>query len=390
MANKKQNTQKKNAKKVENTKEIKKVETVKETKNPKGKKVEEITIKEKVKTKDSKAKKNNDEAIFKFFEFLDKYRLAIYGLVAGILLTVFVVIIIWPDRIAQLEDGTEPVAEIEGYTVTADMLYEDMKNVYSVSYLLDKIDNKILEEKYPETDEMKEEVQKEADNYYNIYESYYGYTKEEFLSGNGFTSEAAFLEYLRLQYRRNEYSEDYVKSLVTDKEIEDYYNEEVYGDINTKHMLVKVDSSATDEEKTEAENLAKEIINKLNEGKTFDEVKEEYKDSITYEELGYKAYNASLESAYMTEMESLENDSYSKTPVKTSYGYHVVYRIDQKEKPALDDVKEEIIETLADQKSAKDTNLHYIALDKMRTDAGFTFYDTVLEGKYNTYMSQYK
>ena len=398
MANKKQNTKntkKKEVKKVENTKETKKVETVKETKAPKTKNVKEEMAKKTPKVKEEKntkvkKNKNNDEAIFKFFEFFDKYRLAIYRAVAGVLVTLFVVIIVWPDRIAKLEDGTEPVAEIEGLVVTADDLYEDMKKIYSISSLLDKIDNKILEEKYPETDEMIDEVKAEAENYYNIYESYYGYTKEEFLSGNGFGSEAAFLEYLKLQYRRNEYSEDYVKSLVTDKEIENYYNDEVYGDINTKHILVKVDSDATTEEKEEAENLAKEIISKLDEGKTFDEVKEEYKDSITYEELGYKSYNASLESAYMEEMESLSNESYSKSPVKTSYGYHIVYRIDQKTKPELEDVKDEIIESLAESKSADDTNLHYIALDKMRTEAGIKFHDTVLEDKYNTYMSQYK
>ena len=328
--------------------------------------------------------------IFKFFEFIDKYKFAIYGAVAGILVTVFIVIIIWPDRIAKLEDGTEPVAEIDGYIVTADELYEDMKKIFSVSSLLDKIDNKILEEKYPENDEMKEEVEAEAQNYYKMYEAYYGTTKEEFLANNGFASEKEFLEYLTLQYRRNEYSENYIKSLITENEVEDYYNDEVYGDINTKHMLVKVDSSATEEEKTEAENLAKEIICKLDEGKTFDEVKEEYADKITYEELGYKAYNASLESAYMNEMENLDNESYSKTPVKTSYGYHVVYRIDQKEKPALEDVKEEIVQALADQKAAKDTNLSYIALDKMRTEAGINFHDTVLKDKYDKYINQFK
>lgn len=341
-------------------------------------------------SKAKKEKKNNDEMIFKFFEFIDKYRLAIYGAVAGILVTVFIVIIIWPDRIAKLEDGTEPVAEIDGLIVTADDLYEDMKAVYSVSYLLDKIDNAILEEKYPETDEMKDDIQSEAENYYNVYEQYYGVTKEEFLANSGFASEKEFLEYLKLQYRRNQYSDDYIKSLITDKEIEEYYNDEVYGDINTKHILVKVSSSATDEEKAEAENLAKEIISKLDDGKTFDEVKEEYKDSITYEELGYKAYNASLESAYMKEMESLSNGSYSKTPVKTSYGYHIVYRIDQKEKPSLEDVKEEILETIANKKSSEDTNLSYIALDKMRTEAGIKFYDTVLEEKYDKYISKYK
>ena len=377
MANKKQETKKNNTKKVE---------TIKETKTKKVTPKETKVKKEKVVTK----KKNNDEVIFKFFEFIDKYKMAIYGVVGGILATILVVIFIWPDRIAKLEDGKEPVAEIDGLVITAEDLYEDMKNIYSISSLLDKIDNNILEEKYPETDEMKDEVKTEAENYYNIYEQYYGTTKEQFLANNGFANEKAFLEYLTLQYRRNLYSEDYVKSLVEEKEIKDYYEDEVYGDINTKHILVKVASDAKEEEKKEAENLAKEIISKLNDGKTFDEVKEEYKDKITYEELGYKSYNASLESAYMEEMERLDNESYSKTPVKTSYGYHVVYRIDQKEKPALEDVKDEITEALADAKTKEDSNLYYVSLDKMRTEAGIKFHDTVLKGKYETYIKQYK
>ena len=355
----------------------------KEVTNTKNKKEEK-----KVSTK--KAKNKKKDKLFKFFDFVDKYRLAIYGVVGGALATILVVILIWPERIAKLEDGTEPVAEIEEMVINAEELYEDMKEMYSISALLDKIDNKILEEKYPETDEMNDELKNEAEGYYSAYEQYYNIGKEEFLANNGFGSEAAFIEYLRLNYRRNKYAEDYIKGLVTDKEIEKYYDDEVYGDINTKHILVKVDSEATEEEKEEAENLAKEIISKLDDGKTFDEVKEEYKDSITYEELGYKSYNASLEAAYMKEMESLKNDSYSKTPVKTSYGYHIVYRIDQKEKPSLEDVKDEIIEAIADQKAADDKNLSYIALDKMRTESGLKFHDTVLEDKYKTYMEQYK
>ena len=117
--------------------------------------------------------------------------------------------------------------------------------------------------------------------------------------------------------------------------------------------------------------------------------KDEYKDKITYEELGYKAYNASLESAYMEAMQKLENNSYTKEPVQTSYGYHVIYRIDQKEKPALKDVKEEIITSLVSEHKSKDTSVQYKALDKMREDAKLKFTDTVLEKKYETYKSQY-
>ena len=380
MAKKKQETK--------NNKKEKKEVVVKEEKV-----VKEVPKKESKKESKKDTKKVNkvsDDKVFKMLEFFDKYRLAIYGAVGGILVTVLVVVIIWPDRIATLKDGTQPVAEIDGYTVTANDLYEDMKDVYSISSLLDKIDNKILEEKYPETDEMNDELKQQAESYYSAYEQYYKMDKETFLSNNGFGSEKAFLEYLRLQYRRNKYAEDYIKTLISDKEVEKYYEDKVYGDINTKHILVKVDSSASDEDKKKAEDLAKEIISKLNDGKSFDDVKEEYKDQITYEELGYKSYNANLESAYMEAMQKLENNSYSKEPVKTSYGYHVIYRIDQKEKPALEDVKEEIIDSLVSEKKSEDKNISYVALDKMREESGLKFSDTVLEKKYNTYMSQYK
>ena len=380
MAKKKQET--KNNKKEKKEVVVKEEKVVKEVPKKESKKESKKDTK--------KVNKVNDDKVFKMLEFFDKYRLAIYGAVGGILITVLVVVIIWPDRIATLKDGTQPVAEIDGYTVTANDLYEDMKDVYSISSLLDKIDNKILEEKYPETDEMNDELKQQAESYYSAYEQYYKMDKETFLSNNGFGSEKAFLEYLRLKYRRNKYAEDYIKTLISDKEVEKYYEDKVYGDINTKHILVKVDSSASDEDKKKAEDLAKEIISKLNDGKSFDDVKEEYKDQITYEELGYKSYNANLESAYMEAMQKLENNSYSKEPVKTSYGYHVIYRIDQKEKPALEDVKEEIIDSLVSEKKSEDKNISYVALDKMREESGLKFSDTVLEKKYNTYMSQYK
>ena len=380
MAKKKQET--KNNKKEKKEVVVKEEKVVKEVPKKESKKESKKDTK--------KVNKVNDDKVFKMLEFFDKYRLAIYGAVGGILITVLVVVIIWPDRIATLKDGTQPVAEIDGYTVTANDLYEDMKDVYSISSLLDKIDNKILEEKYPETDEMNDELKQQAESYYSAYEQYYKMDKETFLSNNGFGSEKAFLEYLRLKYRRNKYAEDYIKTLISDKEVEKYYEDKVYGDINTKHILVKVDSSASDEDKKKAEDLAKEIISKLNDGKSFDDVKEEYKDQITYEELGYKSYNANLESAYMEAMQKLENNSYSKEPVKTSYGYHVIYRIDQKEKPVLEDVKEEIIDSLVSEKKSEDKNISYVALDKMREESGLKFSDTVLEKKYNTYMSQYK
>ena len=156
-------------------------------------------------------------------------------------------------------------------------------------------------------------------------------------------------------------------------------------------MLVKPDTNdkMTDEEKEtkkkEALNLAKEIIAKLNTGKSFDEVKEEYKDKITYEELGFQTYNANLDKAYLNEMKTLEVNTYSKTPVESSYGYHIVYKIEQKEKPSLEDVKSDILDTLYEEKIQANSKLYTETLFIIREENGLKFEDSILKEKYETY-----
>lgn len=313
------------------------------------------------------------------------------GLGIGLLLGIIIMIVTEDEEIATLKDGTQPVVTLKGHTITADDLYNDMKDYYSVGILLNTIDDLILKEKYKETDEMNKELENTANQYYSMYENYYQTSREDFLANNGFASHSDFIEYLRLDYRRNEAVTDYVKSTFKEEEIKDYYDKNVHGDINSKHILVKpatTDEMKEDEKntkKTEANNLALEIINKLNSGKTFDEVKEEYKDSITYEELGFQPYNAKLETSYLTEMKNLEVNTYSKKPVETSYGYHIVYKIEQKEKPSLDDVKDTILEDLYQKEVSQNTNLLQESLFKIREINEIKFADSVLEEKYNEY-----
>ena len=130
--------------------------------------------------------------------------------------------------------------------------------------------------------------------------------------------------------------------------------------------------------------------------KSFEERKKELitigkkKGQITYEELGYQAFNATLEDAYMDALKELDNDTYTKEPVQTSYGYHIIYRIDQKEKPSLDDVKDSVIEVLASEKKADDANLLYKLLIQLRKDNGLEFNDTVMKSKYDSYCKNYE
>ena len=395
MAKEVKKTQEKNNKKKVEEKVVKNsVKDKKVEKNVKKEKKEAVTKKvETVKPEKVKIKKEkNNEKLVTLFKKVDDKRFGIILFVVGFLIaTLLFRCILWPDRIATLKDGTQPIATLNEKTITADDLYENMKSYYSVNVLLNEIDDIILSKKYKETDEMNEEIKSTAEYYYSMYEKQAGYTKEQFLSEYGFASEDSFLDNLRLDYRRNKYYEEYVLSLITDKEVEKYYKDDVFGDVDSKHILVSVakdDKEGLSDE--EAKKLANEIIKKLDSGTSWDDVVKEYKDQITSEDLGYNAFNASLESAYLKECKDLKVGTYSKSPVLTSYGYHIVYKKAQKDKPELDSVKDDVKDILAKEKKENDTNLYYKALIKLRADSKLEFNDTKLKDEYNTYVNKYE
>ena len=395
MAKEVKKTQEKNNKKKVEEKVVKNsVKDKKVKKNVKEEKKEVVTKKvETVKPEKVKIKKEkNNEKLVTLFKKVDDKRFGIILFVVGFLIaTLLFRCILWPDRIATLKDGTQPIATLNEKTITADDLYENMKSYYSVNVLLNEIDDIILSKKYKETDEMNEEIKSTAEYYYSMYEKQAGYTKEQFLSEYGFASEDSFLDNLRLDYRRNKYYEEYVLSLITDKEVEKYYKDDVFGDVDSKHILVSVakdDKEGLSDE--EAKKLANEIIKKLDSGTSWDDVVKEYKDQITSEDLGYNAFNASLESAYLKECKDLKVGTYSKSPVLTSYGYHIVYKKAQKDKPELDSVKDDVKDILAKEKKENDTNLYYKALIKLRADSKLEFNDTKLKDEYKTYVNKYE
>ena len=367
--------------KVEKVKEIKE-----ETKS--SKKIKEIEEKSKMKKlPKEKTKKDFSKVITE----LDEKRKIIYGFAGGLLLGLLIMVMFTPKRIATLKDGQEPIATLNGKNITADELYTMMKSQYSISILLDKIDTDILTELYPEDDELKETVNSTAENYLNQYKQY-GYTEEQFLSQIGVDSYSEFIEYLKLDYRRRQYEDKYIEDNLTDKEIEKYYKDNVFGDINCQHILVTVKSDddsdgLTDEE---AKALAEEIITKINDGTSWDDIKEQYKDKTTFEDLKYQSWDASLEESFLNAIKEMDENSYSKTPTKTSYGYHVIHTLDKKEKPTLKEAKETIIEKLITEKKSEDTNLLYKALIALRKEHKLEFTDTDLEDKYKTYCKEYE
>ena len=383
--------------KVETKKEVKNKNEVKEEKvitkkEEKKDKIKEIEEKTKSKNKITKTKNNKEDFFTRIAN--DERRKIIYGFLGGLCLGLLIMFIFMPDRIATLKDGTQPIATISGKNITANELYEDMKSQYPINVLLDKIDNIILTKKYKEDDTMKDKVNSNAEYYLNMYKQYYkDITDEnELLEKMGFASYDKYLEYLKLDYRKTKYTEEYIKDNLTDDEIQKYYDENVFGDINCQHVLVKVksdDSSTEGLSDDDAKKLAEEIIKKINDGTSWEDIQKEYKDKVTYEDLGYQSWDASLETNFLTAIKDMDENSFSKEPVKTSYGYHVIYKLDQKKAPKLNKIKDTIIEKLISSKKSEDQNITYKALINLRKENKLEFSDTVMKEKYETYCKQY-
>ncbi len=126
---------------------------------------------------------------------------------------------------------------------------------------------------------------------------------------------------------RKLYLEQIVKEKVNDAAVKDFYdntyikNFESKKEVKAKHILV------TDEK------TAKEVLTKLNEGGNFDELANEYtKDSSV--ELGYFSEDIMVPE-FTKAAFALKAGEYTKEPVKTQFGYHIILTEDFRDSQPL-------------------------------------------------------
>lgn len=295
---------------------------------------------------------------------------------------------------AELKDGAEVAVSVKGAKFTATEYYEEIKE-NNITELIDMIDHALLDELYPTDEEEDDAVQSQIDQI----KSYYGSDEDTYnsilMQYFGVENEEAFEEMLRLEYKRNQAVTDYIKDNLTDKEIEKYYDKNIYKETEASHILISVDlaDDATEDEEEEAyeaaEKKAKDIIKKLKNGENFAELAKEYStDESNNEkggELGYFDPNDMVEE-FRDAVVELEIDEYTKEPVKTKFGYHIILKTGEKEKKALKEVKDEIKESLADEKISEDNSIYYESLVKFREEKKIKWNDSALEKSYNEYM----
>ena len=129
----------------------------------------------------------------------------------------------------------------------------------------------------------------------------------------------------------------------------------------------------------------------MDEGKDFATLAKKYSDDTATKadggDLGY--FNTDdMDDNFIEAVKELKNDEYTEKPVKTQYGYHIILKVDQKEKPKLKKVREEIKTTLAEAKLENNTSLHYQTLKDIREDKNIKWNDSKLEKQYEELMDQ--
>ena len=155
---------------------------------------------------------------------------------------------------AKLKNGEEVVAKLKGKTITANDLYDELKNQGGETVLVKMIDNYIIEKEIKDDSEAKEY----AENYLNQLKSYYENQGQDFdavITSYGFANEKALLNSLISDYQKQKVAEKYIAKNLSEDEINAYYEKEIFGEQTVRHILIKPDTTEemTDEEITEAE-----------------------------------------------------------------------------------------------------------------------------------------
>jgi len=295
---------------------------------------------------------------------------------------------------ATLKNGEQVIAKMDGNKITAEELYDELKQQGGGVTLANLIDEFVVNKEIKTDDKAKEYAESQIKTYKDSYKNY-GMDFNDALTNAGYENENAFKEVLILDYKKKTVTENYVKDSISDDEIQEYYDNKIYGDIEAKHILISPDSDddASDEDKEKAEKAAKKeaekIIKKLDKGEDFEELAKKYSDdkgtaskggklTVTYGEVVDEFWKGTNE---------LEDGKYSKEPVKSEYGYHIIYRIKQKDKPKLSKVKKDIISKITDEKISKDSTLQTKALVELRKKYNLKITDDELKKSYNNSIS---
>ncbi len=277
------------------------------------------------------------------------------------------------------------IVEFKQGNISKDDLFEKMaKTAVGMNATLTMADTAILNELNPVTDEMKAN----ADEQLTKMKTYYGDTFLDILNKNGIESEEAYTQLILLNLQREKYIFKHIgENILTEEEIKTYYDN-FEPKVKASHILIGLEDES-EEASAKAKKTAEELIARLDKGEDFAALAKEFsKDPGSGEkggDLGFFGKGQMVpefeEAAY-----SLKVNEYTKTPVKSQFGYHIILKTDEEKKDTLEVMKDKIIEDLATQKVSADPKLGDKILVKMREENGFKINNESIKNAYDQFL----
>jgi peptidyl-prolyl cis-trans isomerase D len=167
------------------------------------------------------------------------------------------------------------------------------------------------------------------------------------------------------------------KAVVTDDEIQEYYNTHTREfdkpkTVEARHILIKVAQDAAEEEVELARVRAVEILDKYKAGTPFDELAKQYSEGPSKNNGGYLGVfkKEDMVAPFAEKAFSMAPGEVSE-PVKTRFGWHLILveKVNEASTKSLEEASDEIKNKLANDQA-----------DLLAYDAAESFYDQTLEG----------
>lgn len=383
----------KGTKKATKTSASKKVVNEKTIKEP----VTKVEVNEVSVVKKENTKGNNKNSLMNNTPFVAAC-CVIFLLVAALIFT------LCTKRVPVTSKGEEIVATIKGKKVTADELYLILKDANGKDQLLSIIDEYIADKEVTVTEEDEKYVQEVVD-YYVEYAEYYETDLATFLANyvgiNGISTEKEFAEFVLKDYKKTLAVQKYIGEKADEKELKEYYKENFTDTLTVKHILIEVDKEAEDADKADEEAYQKavKLIQKLNNteakklDKKFEELAEKNSDDTgTYANGGLveNFKKSEVEKAFYEASYKLKDGEYTKEPVKTAYGYHVILKVSSTPVEKYEDIVADVKKAYAEAQLSSDSTLLALKWEELRNEYKLSIKDDLIKKAYNDALDEVK
>ncbi|MFD1126079.1 peptidylprolyl isomerase PrsA [Lentilactobacillus raoultii] len=267
--------------------------------------------------------------------------------------------------------GSKSVATTNGGKITESAYYSSLKSTSSGKQVLQQmILNKVLEKQYG-----KKVKDSQVNKAFNKYKKQYGSSFNAVLQQNGMTA-SQLKDSIRSNLLLQQAVRDNTK--FTDAQLKKQFKS-YQPKVTVNQILVSKKSTA------------EKVIKELKAGKSFSSLAKKYStDTATKNKGGrispFDNTNTSLDSNFKKAAFKLKNGEYTKTPVKTQYGYQVIQMVNHPAKGTYKDHESELKTQLVDKRLADSDTLHSV-VSKVLKKGNVTIQDKDLQNVLSDYLS---